>query len=481
MRDINLKSILRIIGIIQIIVAAFFLSCIPVALSYSESVQPFILSFSVAISSGLLIYALSRDVRNRKVSTREGYLSVALGWFALILTGTLPYVFNGEIKGFINILFETTSGFTTTGASILSDVEALDKSILFWRSLTHWIGGIGIILLVIIILPSLKIGGYNLFSLESSLKEKILPKTKSIAYRVALIYLGLTVAEIVLLMLGGMAPFDSICHSFGSVATGGFSTKNTSLAGYSPYIQYVAGIFMFLAATSYVVFYYLVKGNFSRIKYNEEFWFYVFFVTACVVFVTLILYFGTERSFELSFRHAFFQVISQISCTGFATTDYMTFPYIGWFLMFLIMFSGGSTGSTTGGIKMARHLIALKNLKNTFVRLQHPNAVLQIRLNGRMVPDNIVNQMTVFISLYLMIFLTGTVLMQISGISVIESAGASATSMAGIGPGLGLSGNMGNFAHFNFSAKIVMMLLMIIGRLELFTFIAIFTKSFWRN
>jgi len=381
----------------------------------------------------------------------------------------------------VNILFETTSGFTTTGASILSDVEALDKSILFWRSLTHWIGGIGIILLVIIILPSLKIGGYNLFSLESSLKEKILPKTKSIAYRVALIYLGLTVAEIVLLMLGGMNPFDSICHSFGSVATGGFSTKNTSLAGYSPYIQYVAGIFMFLAATSYVVFYYLVKGNFSRIKYNEEFWFYIFFVTACVVFVTLILYFRTERTFELSFRHAFFQVISQISCTGFATTDYMTFPYIGWFLMFLIMFSGGSTGSTTGGIKMARHLIALKNLKNTFVKLQHPNAVLQIRLNGRMVPDNIVNQMTVFISLYLMIFLTGTVLMQLSGISVMEAAGASATSMAGIGPGLGASGNMGNFAHFNFSAKLVMMLLMIIGRLELFTFIAIFTKSFWRN
>lgn len=481
MRDINLKSILRIIGIIQIITAAFFLLCIPVALSYSESVQPFVISFLAAISSGLLIYALSRDARNRKVTTREGYLSVTLGWFALIFTGTLPYIFNGEIKGFVNILFETTSGFTTTGASILSDVEALDKSILFWRSLTHWIGGIGIILLVIIILPSLKIGGYNLFSLESSLKEKILPKTKSIAYRVALIYLGLTVAEIVLLMLGGMHPFDSICHSFGSVATGGFSTKNTSLATYSPYIQYVAAIFMFLAATSYVVFYYLVKGNFSRIKYNEEFWFYIFFVTACVVFVTLILYFGTERAFELSFRHAFFQVISQISCTGFATTDYMTFPYIGWFLMFLIMFSGGSTGSTTGGIKMARHLIALKNLKNTFVKMQHPNAVLQIRLNGRMVPDSIVNQMTVFISLYLMIFLSGTVLMQLSGVSVIEAAGASATSMAGIGPGLGASGNMGNYAHFNFSAKFVMMLLMIIGRLELFTFIAIFTKSFWRN
>lgn len=481
MKFIKVASVLNIVGIILIITSASFLLCIPAAIFYSEPVTPFIFSSLTTLLPGSILFIALRKSIEHKVSIKEGYISVTLGWLTLIFAGTLPYLFSGEISGFVNVLFETASGFTTTGASILSDVEALPKSILFWRSLTHWIGGIGIILLVIIILPTLKVGGYGLFTLESSLKEKILPKTKSIAKTVLLTYVSLTIAEIILLTIGGMDLFDSICHSFGSVATGGFSTKNTSLAGYSPYIQYVAAIFMFLAATSYVVFYYIVKGYYTKVKKNDEFWFYIFFVTASVVFVTLTLYFGTDRGFELSFRHAFFQVISQISCTGFATTDYMVWPQIGWFFMFLIMFAGGSTGSTTGGIKMARHLISLKNLKNTFVRLQHQNAVIPIRLNGRLVPDNLVNLMTVFISLYLFIFLVGAIIMQISGISIVESAGASATCMAGIGPGLGPSGNMGNFGHFNAVAKVTMMILMLIGRLEIFTILALFTRSFWKN
>lgn len=481
MKFIRVSSVLNIVGIILIIISASFLLCIPVALLYSEPVTPFIFSSLTTLLPGSILFLFLRKSIEHKVSIKEGYISVTLGWLTLIFAGTLPYIYSSAIEGFVNVLFETASGFTTTGASILSDVEALPKSILFWRSLTHWIGGIGIILLVIIILPTLKVGGYGLFTLESSLKEKILPKTKSIAKTVLLTYLSLTAAEIILLAIGGMDIFDSICHSFGSVATGGFSTKNTSLSNYSPYIQYVAAIFMFLAATSYVVFYYIVKSYFSKVKKNDEFWFYIFFITASVVFVTLTLYFSTDRGFELSFRHAFFQVISQISCTGFATTDYMVWPQIGWFFMFLLMFAGGSTGSTTGGIKMARHLISLKNLRNTFVRLQHPNAVIPIRLNGRHVPDEMVNLMTVFISLYLIIFFIGTFTMQLSGVSLIESAGASATSMAGIGPGLGASGNMGNYGHYNPVAKVIMMMLMLIGRLEIFTILALFTRSFWKN
>lgn len=481
MRIIKLASVFNIVGIILMIISASFLLCIPIALIYSEPVIPFLLSSLTTLLPGLVLFVLLRKSIENKVSIKEGYISVTLGWLTLIFAGTLPYLYSREIEGFVNVLFETASGFTTTGASILSDVEALPKSILFWRSLTHWIGGIGIILLVIIILPTLRVGGYGLFTLESSMKEKILPKTKSIAKTVLLTYLSLTAAEVILLALGGMDLFDSICHSFGSVATGGFSTKNTSLANYSPYIQYIAAVFMFLAATSYVVFYYLVKGYHTKVKKNDEFWFYIFFVTAGVVFVTLTLYFNTDRDFGVSFRHAFFQVISQISCTGFATTDYSVWPQIGWFFMFLLMFAGGSTGSTTGGIKMARHLISLKNLRNTFVRLQHQKAVIPIRLNGRFVPDEMVNLMTVFISLYMVIFLVGTLIMQLSGVPLIESAGASATSMAGIGPGLGASGNMGNYGHFNPVAKVTMMLLMLIGRLEIFTILALFTKSFWKN
>ncbi len=481
MITINTRSILKIVGLILIISSFSFLLCIPVALIYSERVRPFFLASITALIPGLMLYFFVRSQLHEKVTTKEGYLSVTIGWLALILSGTLPYVFSGEIKGFLNILFETFSGYTTTGSSILREVESLTKSLLFWRSLTCWIGGIGIILLVVIILPTLRVGGYNLFSLESSLKEKLMPRTKSIAYTVLLIYLGITATETTLLTAGGMDLFDSICHSFTTVATAGFSTKNTSLAGYSPYIQYVSGIFMFLSATSYVVYYHLVKRNFRKLASYEELWFYIFFTTTAVVFVTFILYTGTERTFEESFRHAMYQVISQISCTGLATNDYTVWPMTAMFCMFLLMFAGGMTGSTTGGIKMARHLISLKNLRSVFTRLLHPNAVVPVTLNGKIIPESAKDLMTMFIQLYLIIFVIGTLIMVVSGIPILESAGAAGTSMAGIGPGLGASGNMSNFAHFNAIGKITMFTLMFLGRLELIVVIALFTRSFWKN
>jgi len=481
MSTINFQSVLKIIGLILIISATSFLLCIPVALVYSEPVSPFLLAFVTAALPGTLLYFLIRSSLQEKVTTKEGYLSVTLGWLVLVLSGTLPFVYSGEIKGVVNVIFESVSGYTTTGASILTNVEILPKSVLFWRSLTHWIGGIGIILLVIIVLPSLKVGGYNLFSLESSLKQKILPRTKSVAQAVLVIYLVITAAEIILLTAGGMDLFDSICHTFGTVATGGFSTKNTSISDYSAFIQYVIAFFMFLSAASFVVLYFIIKRNFTRVKANEELWFYIFFTTAAVVFVTLVLYFSTGRSFEEAFRHSLFQVISTISTTGFATTDYTLWPQTALVLIFLLIFAGGSTGSTTGGIKMARHLIALKNLRNVTVRLQHPNAIMPVKLNGQVVPDSINSLMTVFIQLYIIIFIAGMIIMLISGIPAEEAAGASATAISCVGPGLGASGNLGNYAHFNGTAKVTMVLLMIIGRLEIFTIAALFTRAFWRK
>ena len=481
MRLINPLNITRILSTIVLLESGFFLACVPVALIYREPLYPFLVSSAVTGFLSIILRIISRKADPAQISNRDTFLIVAIAWVLFSLVGSMPYLISGTIPSFIDAIFESVSGFTTTGASILTDVEVMPYSILFWRSLTHWIGGIGIIVLVILILPALKVTGYQLFTLESSVKEKIHPRTSGVVNRILLIYIGITLLEIVFLSIGGMPLFDSICHSFGSVATGGFSTKNTSLSEYSPYIQYVAAVFMFLAAVSYIVYYYAFKGNFRKVIKNEEFWFYIFVVTASVVFVTLILYFKTDRNFELSFRQAFFQVISQITCTGFATTDYMAFPSIGIFFMFLAMFLGGSTGSTTGGIKMARHLISMKNLGNAFIRIHHPNAVIPIRLNGKIVSEEVVNQVTVFITLYIIIFLAGTLLMQVTGISVLESSGASATCMAGIGPGLGASGNLGNFAHFNGAAKAIMMLLMILGRLELFTFITLFTKSFRQN
>lgn len=481
MRLINPVHIARVLSSILLIEAAAILSCLPVSLIYREPSGPFLLSAGICSLTGGLLWFLSRKADTSQITNRDTYLIVTSAWLAISLAGTLPYLAGQTIPSFVDALFETTSGLTTTGASILSDVESMPRSILFWRSMTHWIGGIGIIVLVIMVLPSLKVTGYQLFSLESSMKEKIHPKAKGVVYRILLIYVGITSLETVFLLIGGMDLFDSICNSFGTVATGGFSTRNTSIADYSPYLQYVIAIFMLLSAVSYVVFYNLLRGSFRRVRSNEELWFYLFTVTAAVTAVTVILFTGTERNFSLSFRHAFFQVASQISCSGFATTDYMAFPPLGWFILFLLMFSGGSTGSTTGGIKIARHLIFFKNLRNSFIRVHHPNAVIPVKLNGHGVPEGVVNQTMVFISLYFVVFMIGVIILQVSGISIMESAGAVATSMANIGPGLGLSGNMGNFSHFNPVAKIVMTILMIIGRLELFTFLTVFTRSFRRS
>jgi trk system potassium uptake protein len=479
-RLINPLIILRILSSILLIETFSFLVCLPVALIYNEPLQPFLLSSFITGIVVLLLRFITIKTDTNLISNRDTFLVVSIAWIIFSAAGTLPYILSDSIPSFINAFFESTSGFTTTGASILREVESLPYSILFWRSLTHWIGGIGIIVLVILILPSLKVTGYQLFSLESSMKERIHPKTKGIISRILFIYIGLTLLQIVFLVFGDMNLFDSICTSFGTVATGGFSTRNLSLSEYSAYVQFVTAIFMILGATSYVVYYYTLVGNFRKVIKNEEFWFYIFFVTASVVFVTLILYFKSDRNFELSFRHAFFHVASQISCSGFATTDYTAFPSIGVVIMFLLMFSGGCTGSTTGGIKMARHLILFKNLKNTFIKIQHPNAVIPVKLNGRIVPEGVVNQVTVFIALYILAFLAGSLLMQVTGISVVESAGASATCLANIGPGLDASGNMGNYAHFNSTSKVIMNFLMILGRLELFTFLTIFTRSFRR-
>ncbi|MFZ2285898.1 MAG: TrkH family potassium uptake protein [Bacteroidales bacterium] len=481
MRLINPLNISRILSTILLIEAGSFLICLPVAYIYREPLYPFLLSSAVTGLVSIFLRLISRNADPRQISNRDTFLIVSIAWVLFSLAGSMPYIVSGTIPSAISAFFESTSGFTTTGASILTDVESLPYSILFWRSLTHWIGGIGIIVLVILILPSLKVTGYHLFSLESSLKEKIHPRAKGIVYRILIIYLGLTLFQVIFLLIGKMNLFDSLCHSFGTVSTGGFSTRNSSLGGFSPFIQYVTGVFMILGATSYVVFYHTLTRNFTRVRRNEEFRIYLIALAVAVVFVSAILFLKTDRGLELSFRDAFFQVSSQITCTGFATTDYMAFPSVALFFIFLVMFSGGSTGSTSGGIKIARHIIAMKNLRNTFIKIQHPNAVIPIKLNGNIVPEGVVNQMTAFIFLYLLMFIAGSLAMQLSGIPVIESLGASASSLANIGPGLGASGNMSNFAHFNGFAKAVMMLLMILGRLELFTFITIFTRSFRRN
>ena len=336
------------------------------------------------------------------------------------------------------------------------------------------------IVILIIILPSIRAAGYQLFSLESSLREKIHPKTKAIVFRVLFIYLGLTLAEIILLYLGDMNIFDSICHSFGTVATGGFSTKNNNLAFYSSYSQYVVMIFMFLAGTSQVIYYYIVKLNFKKVRQNEELWFYIAVTLIAGAIATIILLANSTRTFEESFREGLFQVISIITCTGYTSANYLVWPGAALLLIFLLMFAGACTGSTGGGIRMARHLIVLKNIKNIFVKLNHPKSISFIKLNGKSVAENTNISILSFVVLYLFIFILGTVIIVITGVDPVTASSSAATCMAGIGPGLGSVGPMSNFSGLPEVSKVVLSLLMIIGRLEIITVFTIFTRTFWK-
>ena len=480
MKLINPLLIIRILSTILLIETISFLFCLPVVFIYKESPSPFFWSAAVTLLSSAIFGFISRDADSAKFSNRDGFLAVTLSWVIFSLLGALPYIISGTIPSFIDAFFESTSGLSTTGSSILKNVEILPYSILFWRSLTHWIGGIGMIVILIIVLPSIRATGYQLFSLESSLREKIHPKTKAIVYRVLFIYLGLTLAEIILLYLGDMNIFDSICHSFGTVATGGFSTKNNSLAFYSSYSQYVVMIFMFLAGTSQVIYYYIVKLNFKKVRQNEELWFYIAVTLIAGAIATIILLVNSTRTFEESFREGFFQVISIITCTGYTSANYLVWPGAALLLIFLLMFAGACTGSTGGGIRMARHLIVLKNIKNIFVKLNHPKSISFIKLNGKSVAENTNISILSFVVLYLFIFILGTVIIVITGVDPVTASSSAATCMAGIGPGLGSVGPMSNFSGLPDFSKVVLSLLMIIGRLEIITVFTIFTRTFWK-
>ena len=480
MKLINPLVIIYILSTILLITAASFLICLPVALLYDESPDPFLWSALIASATSVFLYHISKKASTEKVNIREGALSVSLAWLVLSAAGTLPYLLSGSIPSFINAFFETVSGFTTTGASILSDIESLPYSILFWRSLTHWIGGLGIILFVIIIMPALGMTANQLLPLESSLKEKIHPKTKSVALRLFYVYIGLTTAEVLLLVAGEMNLFDSICHTFGTVSTGGFSTKDTSMINYSAYSQYIIILFMFLSGVSFVIYYHIVKFNLRKVKYNDELWFYIAITLFFGTLVSCILLANTTKPLEPAFREGFFQIVAFITTTGFVSADYLQWPAAGMIILFLLFFAGASTGSTTGSIKMVRHLLVLKNIRNSFSRLVHPGLISQIRVNNKPITDLNNLSATSFLIIYIFIFLASAVLFVITGLDPLTAASAAASSLGNVGPGFGAIGPVFNYLHLPAIGKVISSLLMIIGRLEIYTFFILFTRSFRR-
>jgi trk system potassium uptake protein TrkH len=450
----------------------------------------------VTILIGGLIMLFTRK-HKKELEKRDGYIIVTFGWLFMSLAGTLPYIFTGAIPSFTNAFFETMSGYTTTGASILNDIEGLPESVLFWRSITHWIGGMGIIVLAIAILPLLGIGGMQLFAAEAPgpSARKLHPRITDTAKRLWLIYVGYTIAETILLQVAGMSFFDAINHSLSTLSTGGFSTKNNSVAYWNgqPLIQYIIMLFMFLAGTNFVLSYFAFKTKFSKIFRDEEFKAYTFFIVGLTITATLFIYFDTDAvtttvghpmvfgEFESAVRHGLFQVLAIVTTTGFVSADFTAWTPFLTIFFFGMMFLGGSAGSTAGGIKVVRHLIMIKNGLMEFKRTLHPNAIIPVRYNKRAVQQPIVFNILAFFILYMLSFIVGVLVFSMLGLDFETALGGAASSLGNVGPALGDLGPVENYSGLPVAAKWWATFLMLIGRLELFTVLILFTPFFWRN
>ena len=480
----NPKTTIRILSLLLMIEGFCMWLTIPVTLIYRESgLVAFLGSGAITALTGFAGYFFTRKA-HLEVTKRDAYVIVTSGWTLFSLFGTLPFLISGAIPNFTNAFFETISGFTTTGASILNDIESLSHGILFWRSLTQWLGGMGIIVLSLVILPVLGIGGMQLFVAEvpGPTPDKLHPRVKETAKRLWSIYVIFTVAEILLLWLGDMNLFDAVCHSFTTMATGGYSTKQASIAYWdSPYIHYVITLFMFLAGTNFSLSYFALHLRFRKVFRNEEFRYYLGFVAGFTLLVSLGLYFHEGVGPERSFRESIFQVVSIITTTGYVTADYMAWVPALTVLIFVLMFFGGSGGSTGGGPKIMRIMILLKNSTQELKRLIHPNAVIPVRINKSAVEGEVVTNVLAFIALYGVIAIISMIIMSALGCDFETSIGSVAATLGNIGPGIGGVGPVENYADLGGAAKWFLSLLMLVGRLELFTVLILFSPAFWKK
>lgn len=498
MENLNFKLIYRFLGVTAVLNGLFMWTAVPFSWYFDDSAVFGILNAGIiTISIGLLLYFFNKPI-SKNIQKKEGYVIVTFGWLMLTITGMLPYLLTGSIPSVADAFFETISGYSTTGSSILADIESMPKGILFWRSATHWIGGMGIIVLTIAILPLLGIGGMQLFMAEAPgpSADKLHPRITDTAKRLWLIYVLLTFVEFFLLKIAGMTWFDAINHAMATVSTGGFSTKNASVAHWNhmPAIQYIIIAFMFIAGTNFVLTYFALKGKIQRVFQNEEFKYYLFSVIGISVIVALgILFFQDPYlqtsiahpkvlgATESAFRHSLFSVISVMTTTGFVTADFTMWNFFITGVFFALFFLGGSAGSTSGGVKIVRHIIMLKNSFLEFKKSLHPNAIIPVRYDGKAVSQAIVFNILSFFILYMLIFILGTVTLAFMGLDIQSALGACASSLGNIGPAIGSVSPVDNFAHLSNSAKWFCSFLMLIGRLELFTVLILLTPFFWRK
>jgi len=482
---INIRMIIKFTGILLMILTCFMVLSAGWSWYYNESeaLKAILHGSAITFASGFIMFLFTFKHDYRNIGKKEGYVIVTLTWLSISAFGALPFFLYDTIPNYTDAFFETISGFTTTGASVIADIESISKGLLFWRSMTHWLGGMGIIVLTLAILPILGVGGMQLFVAEApgTTPSRLHPRIAETAKRLWGIYVLFTLLQTLFLMFGGMGLFDALNHAFSTMATGGFSTKNDSVAGFSPYIQYVIIFFMILAGTSFSLHYFALKGQLDKLFKNEEFRFFISVMGIFTIIISLVIFFTSQIGYEKAFRDSLFQVVSIVTTTGFVSADYLQWEGSLWFLIFLLMFAGGCIGSTGGGIKMIRHLVLLKNVRLELKRLIHPMAVIPVRINGKSIPTEIINNFLAFFMIYMLSIAAGSAVMAIIGLDFMSAVGATVATLGNVGPGIGSVGPVNNYAHIPMAGKWVLSFLMLLGRLELFTILLLFSPSFYKK
>ncbi len=480
----NYRSVIKVLGFLLLVTSACLVLPMVISLSYGEADWPFFLAaagIGVLLGGGALL--ILRDAPDLRV--REGFAVVAFGWLFVGLLGALPFWLSGQIPSFTDSVFESISGFTTTGASILTDIESRSHGTLFWRAMTHWLGGMGIVLLALAILPLLGVGGMQLFRAEvpGPVAERLTPRIRETAKILWMVYLLLTVIETVALVFAGMGVFDAVCHSFATMATGGFSNHNQSVGGYAtPAMEWVIIVFMFLAGANFSLHFLALKGNWRVHFQDEEFKFYgtiILLSTALILAVLLPLHYYTHWGDAV--RLALFQVVSIVTTTGFGTADYLLWPPLAHAILLVLMAVGGCAGSTGGGIKVMRVLILLKHAKLELKKMIHPRGVFTLWYNNRAISNNLQTNILGFFLLYMMVYVGGILILTLGGRDLVTAVGATAATLGNIGPGLGLVGPASNYSSLLDWEKWLLLIFMIIGRLELFTVLVLFLPGAWRK
>ena len=477
-------SFVRLLFILLSIIALTMLIPLATAFFYGESsvYSAFLIPICSCLLLGIIFFFVGKKQKTY-MSIRSGFAIVAIFWISASFLGSLPIYLSGYAKSFIDALFESVSGFSTTGATIFSDVESLPRSINLWRCQMHWLGGMGIVVLTVALMPILGVGGFKLIKAETTgpEKDKITPKITVTAKILWIIYFAFTVVQTILLMIAGMDFVDALSHAFATVGTGGFSTKNTSIAFYnSKAIEWICTIFMILAGINFSLYFKLFTGNGKELTSNTEFKAYLGILLTSILIVTFANL-EQYQSFFTSLRYSSFHVASIMSTTGFATQNYLEWIPLAQIILFFLMFIGGSSGSTSGGVKVIRWVILAKQATNESLKMLHPRGIFSIRLNGRAGRNDVVYNVSAFFFLYALLVLITTVITTLGGSDILTSFTASLSMVGNIGPGFGKVGPMDNFAQFAPAIKWWYCFAMLAGRLELYTMIIFFNKAFWKK